>query len=100
MYGSGFAVAVFDRILGDEFSPNVSFEAGCCYALGKPVCLLKDQTLKALPGDLLGMLFEGFDPRYPRRTIPRALKKWLRDAGLVEHDAHQITPSQSSLSAL
>ncbi|HKQ52244.1 MAG TPA: hypothetical protein VJT74_07750, partial [Pyrinomonadaceae bacterium] len=54
IHGCGFGIAVFERLESDDFNPNVSLEFGYMRALRKPVCLLKDQTLKLLHTDLVG----------------------------------------------
>lgn len=83
VYGSGFGIAVFERIEAEEFNPNVALEVGYMMALGKPVCLLKDRTLRTLHTDLVGRLYRAFDPQYPVRTIAPELNNWLRDRRLV-----------------
>jgi nucleoside 2-deoxyribosyltransferase len=77
------SVAVFERIEADEFNPNVSFEVGYMKALNKPVCLLKDKTMRTLPTDLLGELYKSFDPQDPHGSIPGELEKWLKDKEMV-----------------
>jgi len=67
IYGCGFGVAVFERIEDENFNPNVSFEVGYLMAIGKPVCLLKDKTLKTLQTDLIGRLYDEFDPQKPKK---------------------------------
>jgi hypothetical protein len=84
IYGCRFGIAVFERIEHEEFNPNVSLEVGYMLALGKPVCLLKDQTLKTLHTDLVGRLYRIFDPLDPISTIPSVLTKWLKDQGIIE----------------
>jgi hypothetical protein len=83
MHGCGFGIAVFERIEEDRFNPNVSLEVGYLFAMRKPVCLLKDQTLETLHADLVGRLYDPFDPQDPARTIPPKVSKWLLDKGLV-----------------
>jgi hypothetical protein len=83
LHGSGFGVAVFERIEREESSPNVSLEVGYMLALQKPVCLLKDKTLKTLPTDIISKLYRPFDPQHPARTIPAVLSKWLSDNGIA-----------------
>ncbi len=51
-------------------------------AIGKPVCLLKDRTLKTLQSDLVGKLYRGFDPQQPKAQIAKAISAWLSDKGL------------------
>jgi hypothetical protein len=82
MHGCGLGKAVFERIEAERFNPNVALEVGYMYAMRKPVCLLKDQTLSALHADLVGKLFRQFDPQDPGGTIPIVLSKWLSDKEL------------------
>jgi hypothetical protein len=81
MHGSRFGIAVFERVTTDDFNPNVSLEVGYMLALGKPVCLLKDSTLKYLHTDLVGRLYQNFDTQRSSKGIPQ-LKEWLRDTDL------------------
>lgn len=83
MHGCGFGIAIFERIQRDDFNPNVSLEVGYMMALGKPVCLLKDRTLDALHTDLVGRLYESFDPQNAAGSIPAVLERWLRDRQIV-----------------
>jgi hypothetical protein len=83
MHGCGFGIAVFERLTADHFNPNVSLEVGYMLALGKPVCLLKDSTLQALPTDLVGRLYESFDVQRVDETIPKVLHRWLHEKGLA-----------------
>jgi hypothetical protein len=83
LYGCGFGVAVFERIEEEDFNPNVSLEVGYMLAMKKPVCLLKDQTLKTLQTDLVGKLYKVFDPQDSSNTIPDEISKWLSDKGIV-----------------
>jgi len=87
IYGCGFGIAVFERIEADEFNPNVSLEVGYMFALKKPVCLLKDQTLKTLHTDLVGKLYKSFDPQDISTTIPKELHRWLSDKSLARTGA-------------
>lgn len=82
VYGSGFGIAVFERIETEEFNPNVALEVGYMFALKKHICLLKDKTLKTLHADLVGKLYRVFDPLDPVETIPKELTQWLKDKGL------------------
>lgn len=51
-------------------------------ALGKPVLLLKDQTLEKLHADLDGKIYKTFDTRDREKTVPRVINEWLRDNDL------------------
>ena len=49
MHGCGLGMAIYDRIDAETYNPNVALEVGYMFALRKPVCLLKDQTLWCEP---------------------------------------------------
>jgi len=95
-YGCSFGIAVYERIEAEEFNPNVSLEVGYMLGLHKPVCLLKDRTLRALHADLLGKLYKEFDPQAPEETIANELSKWLIDKNLGEPAFHEVKPSDSA----
>jgi len=82
MHGCGMGVAVFERIKEEVFNPNVSLEFGYMYAMRKPLCLLKDQSLRALHTDLVGKLYRSFDSYDPAGTIPPQLSRWLTDRAM------------------
>ncbi|MCX5713215.1 MAG: hypothetical protein NT033_00025 [Candidatus Omnitrophica bacterium] len=77
LWGCSIGIAVFERLEADEFNPNVSLEVGYMRALGKPICLLKDKTLRTLQTDLIGKLYTPFDPQNPEGSI--LTPKILRD---------------------
>ncbi len=77
IYGSSFGLAVFERIEADDFNPNVSLEVGYMIALKKPICLLRDMTLKILHTDLVGKLYKTFDTQNVDKTIKKVLLSWL-----------------------
>ena len=79
IYGCTFGIAVFERIEEDSFNPNVSLEVGYMLALRKPICFLKDKTLKTLQTDLVGRLYNPFDPHVLDESIKESLSKWIAD---------------------
>jgi len=83
MHGCGFGIAVFERIEAEQFNPNVGLEVGYMRALCKPVCLLKDKTLKQLQSDLIGKLYKEFDILHPNETVPDQVESWLSDHELI-----------------
>ncbi len=83
IYGCRFGIAVFERIESDAFNPNVSLEVGYLLGLDKPVCFLKDRTLKTLHTDLIGQLYREFNSLDCESTIPDALWKWMEDKGIM-----------------
>lgn len=84
IYGCGFAVAFFERIQSDDPNPNVALEVGYMLALRKNVCLFKDQTLKALPTDLISKLYRDFDQTDPDQSISAPLENWLISKGIID----------------
>ena len=83
MHTCDFAIAVYERIVSDDFNPNVSLEVGYLFGMKKPVMLLKDQTLKALNTDLTGKLYKEFDTTNTKDSINMAIEKWLSDKGYI-----------------
>lgn len=83
IYGCRFGIAVFERIEGDDFNPNVSFEVGYMNGVGKSVCFLKDKTLTTLHTDLIGRLYWEFDTQDCTTTIAPVLQKWMSDKGIL-----------------
>jgi hypothetical protein len=83
MHTCDFAIAVYERIVSDDFNPNVSLEVGYLFGMKKPVMLLKDQTLKALNTDLTGKLYKEFDTTNTKNSINMAIEKWLSDKGYI-----------------
>jgi len=79
MHGATFGIAVFERLEGDDFNPNVSLELGYMLGLGKPVCLLKDRTLKNLHTDIVGQMYCEFDPQNIKETLGKSIHRWISD---------------------
>jgi len=92
MHGCHFGIAVFERLTTQDFNPNVSLEVGYMLAQQKPVCLLKDKTLPNLHTDLVGRLYQSFDPQQIEQTLPRELEWWLRDKEIIfdSDPAHEM----------
>lgn len=84
MHCCDFGIAIFERITEDDFNPNVSLEVGYMMGLNKPICLLKDQTLKNLHTDLAGKLYKPFNTHKIKDTLSKSLLKWLKDREIIE----------------
>jgi hypothetical protein len=52
--------------------------------MGKPICILKDKNIKAMPTDLIGKLYNEFDTQYAKKMIPPVLTKWLKDKRFIK----------------
>lgn len=83
MHGCGFGIAVYERIEAEEYNPNIALEVGYMLGLSKPVCLLKDRTLRVLHADLAEKLYKPFDTQNVDNTISTELGKWLVDHGFA-----------------
>jgi hypothetical protein len=77
IYGCDVGIAVFERISGETFNPNVSLEVGYWMALRKPICYLRDKTLPKLHSDLISKLYYEFDTYEPEKTIDKVMRKWV-----------------------
>ncbi len=87
MHGCAFGIAVFERIEQEESNSNVTLEVGYMKALGKPVLLLKDSTLRILPSDLVGGLYKSFDTLRPGASLPKQIERWLVDMHIIKDQA-------------
>ncbi len=71
-----FGVVVIERIEHEHANSNVAFEVGYMTALGKPICLLRDQTVSVMPADLSGLLSNPFDVG-DMRSLRLAIRRWV-----------------------
>jgi hypothetical protein len=83
LYSCDFGIAIYERILTNEFNPNVSLEVGYLLGMNKNVLLLKDKTLSTLNTDLTGRLYKEFDTDNVNETVKKSLEKWLSDKGYI-----------------
>lgn len=83
LHGCSFGIAVYERIITNQPNANVGLEVGYLMAMGKPVLLLKDDTLEDLPSDLAGKLYKTFDAHDPENSIPKGMVKWLEQNGII-----------------
>lgn len=79
IYAADFGIAVFERIDDENYNPNVAFEVGFMTALNKPICLLKERTLKNLPTDIIGKLYKTFDINNLKESLDKNINKWIDD---------------------
>lgn len=83
MYGCAYGIAIYDQINSSDFNPSVAIETGFMLAQGKRVLLLKDQSITALPVDLVGKIYRSFNTYEPQTTIPPQIHKWVMDIGIT-----------------
>jgi nucleoside 2-deoxyribosyltransferase len=79
IHGSRFGVAVYERIADDNTNPNVAFEVGYMMGAKKPVCILKEATLKSLHTDLIGKVYVEFKLDNLHTTLRHGIQRWLQD---------------------
>ncbi len=77
-----YGIALFNKFLdlkkkGEVFNPNVALEVGYMLAQGKPVCILKDKSLKNLFCDLASKYYYEYDSNDIDKTIPDKLQEWM-----------------------
>lgn len=82
LHGCGFGIAVIEKITQKTFNANIQFEIGYLSGLNKQVCLLKEKSMKKLPSDLIGKLYQEFDINNCTASINSVLTHWLADKGL------------------
>ncbi len=83
IHASRFGIAVFERMLDDRGNNNVSLEVGYMMALKKPICLLKERSIRTLQSDLIGKLYMQFDIHEMENSIEEAVTQWLKVRGIV-----------------
>ncbi len=83
IYGTHFSIAIYERLTSDMHNPNVAFEVGYCQGLKKPVCILKEKTVKILHSDLSGRIYIEFDAQDIIGSIKQGIDKWLQDKSLI-----------------
>lgn len=77
MIGSSYGILIYqpkDRI---PFNPSVSIEAGFMIALDRPVLILANKELSALPVNFAGHVYKNFDPRKVVSTVQESVRDWL-----------------------
>lgn len=90
MDGCDSGIAVFEQIEDDDFNPNVSLELGYMLAQMKPVLLLKEKHLKALPSDVVGTLYRTFDSFAIADSLRPSVLGWLRDIGIAKSPTERV----------
>lgn len=75
LLGSKYGIAIFEGSEEKNWAnPNVAFELGIMFTLGRKVLLLKDSHLPKIPTDLTGHIYNEYRSS---DEIPDIIKKWL-----------------------
>lgn len=61
MWGCRYGIAFFERRTDRGLNHNLTIEVGSCLALGRPLALLRDQTVEKMPSDLTGHIYHSVD---------------------------------------
>ncbi|WP_421870537.1 TIR domain-containing protein [Motiliproteus sp.] len=83
IFGSKFSFAIHERVENDSHNANVALEVGYFMGQGKEVCLLKENSVSALPSDLQGRLYVTFSMFDVANTLPNAVEGWLKGKRLI-----------------
>jgi hypothetical protein len=79
MLACDFGISVFEQIDDRDFNPNVSMETGFMLAADRPLLLLKEQRMVALPTDVCGHLYKPFDSYSIATSVTSAVSQWIDD---------------------
>jgi hypothetical protein len=78
MWACRYGIAFFENTHDNGLNYNLTIEVGGMLLSGRRCALLKDQTVPAMPTDLVGQIYKSVDLGRIA-TIQRALHMWIRD---------------------
>ena len=80
MWASRYGIAFFEDLADPPrgLSYNLTIEVGSMTITGRRCALLKDASIKSMPTDLVGRIYESVDLTRPK-TVEKALHRWIRD---------------------
>lgn len=78
MWASRYGIAIVEDTAGEGVNYNVALEIGSMLVTGRPCLLLKDRTVKKLPTDLVGHIYESVDIT-EADTVTAAIRNWATD---------------------
>ncbi len=76
MWGCRFGIAFFESVTDKGLNYNLTIEVGSCMVLGRRLALLKDKSLKAMPTDLVGRIYDEVELSKPN-TVTKKLDAWI-----------------------
>jgi len=76
MWGCRYGVAFFEAVTDKGLNYNLTIEVGSCLVLGRRLALLKDKSLKAMPTDLVGHIYDEVQLAKPS-TVTNKLEAWI-----------------------
>lgn len=76
MWASRYGIAIFEDRLGRGVNYNLTIEVGGMIITGRRCLLLKDNSIAAMPTDLVGMIYKSVDLDKPD-TVTTAVRDWI-----------------------
>jgi hypothetical protein len=76
MWGCRYGIAFFEAVSEKGLNYNLNIEVGSCLVLGRRLALLKDESLKVMPADLVGHIFHEVELA-KLSTVPQRLEEWI-----------------------
>lgn len=76
MWASRYGIAIFEDRRGRGLNYNLTIEVGGMVMTGRRCLLLKDSSIKAMPTDLVGMIYKSVDLD-DLATVTSAVKDWV-----------------------
>lgn len=77
MWASRYGIAFFEDRAKKGLSYNLTIEAGGMLVLGRRTALLKDESIKSMPTDLVGKIYKSVDLDKPN-TVRMAVEAWIK----------------------
>ncbi len=78
MWASKYGIAFFENKRDRGLNYNLTIEVGGMLVMGRRCALLKDESIKRMPTDLVGKIYRSVDLD-AKQTVADALHTWLRD---------------------
>lgn len=79
MWGCRYGIAFFEARTDRGLNYNLNIEVGSCLVLGRRMALLKDESLEAMPTDLVGQIFHGVNIADPS-SVEEAVDVWISES--------------------
>ena len=76
MWGCRYGIAFFESVTDKGLNYNLTIEVGSCMVLGRRLALLKDRSLKTMPTDLVGAIYDDVELSKPS-TVTKKLDAWI-----------------------
>lgn len=83
IWGCKYGIAFFEDRRKRGINYNLTIEVGSCLVLGRRLAILRDKSIKDLPSDLTGKIYEPVNLDDPS-TVRAALEHWMqKDLGFA-----------------